>query len=42
MNKFIFGFIFLMLFVSCKKEITYPDNGDIDILTYNVAGLPEG
>jgi hypothetical protein len=42
MNNFSFVFIIILLCVSCNKETTYPDNGDIAILTYNVAGLPEG
>jgi hypothetical protein len=34
--------VFLTLILSCNKDKTYPNNGEFSVLTYNVAGLPEG
>lgn len=45
MKKYYILFLFVLSFISCSKNKGYqdlPDEGKIALLTYNVAGLPEG
>lgn len=45
LKSYFYFALFLSSIISCKKETLYqdlPNEGEISVLTYNVAGLPQG